>query len=221
MALPQPVTAPSPAWIDLGRFEATPLVTQPFSYLIVPGFVSAESCRRINADYPPIKKRGSFSLDTLTYGPAFSQLLDDLRGDAFRAAVEQKFGISLAGRPTMITVRGMSGGRRDGHIHTDTENKIITLLLYMNDSWDNDGGRLRLLNSPRLDDVAAEVPPEAGTLLAFKRSDNSWHGHKPFTGERKVIQMNWVTDQGFADRNHARHRWSALLKKLNPFGQDY
>jgi len=31
-----------------------------------------------------------------------------------------------------------------------------------------------------LEDIAAEVPPTDGTLVAFKRSDYSWHGHKPF-----------------------------------------
>ena len=41
-----------------------------------------------------------------------------------------------------------------------------------------------------------EVPPTEGTLLAFKRADNSWHGHKPFAGERRVIQFNWVTSEG-------------------------
>ena len=41
-----------------------------------------------------------------------------------------------------------------------------------------------------------EVPPTEGTLLAFRRADNSWHGHKPFAGERRVIQFNWVTSEG-------------------------
>ena len=33
-------------------------------------------------------------------------------------------------------------------------------------------------------------------MLAFKRSNNSWHGHEPFAGERRVIQFNWLTSQG-------------------------
>ena len=65
-----------------------------------------------------------------------------------------------------------------------------------------------------LDDPIMEVPPAAGTLLAFKRSDNSWHGHKPFEGERRVIQFNWVTSEG--DRRIAmlRHHVSAAFKRL-------
>jgi SM-20-related protein len=53
----------------------------------------------------------------------------------------------------------------------------------MNPSWENAGGRLRLLRSGTdLDDVILEVPPVEGTLLAFKRSYISWHGHKPVFG---------------------------------------
>ena len=41
--------------------------------------------------------------------------------------------------------------------------------------------------------MIAEVPPLAGTLLAFRRSENSWHGHKPFDGLRRAIMLNWMT----------------------------
>ena len=85
----------------------------------------------------------------------------------------------------------------------------------MNPEWEHSGGRLRLLRSAdNLDDPILEVPPAAGTLLAFKRSDNSFHGHKPFSGERRVIQFNWVTSEG--DRRIAmlRHQVSASFKRL-------
>jgi hypothetical protein len=31
-----------------------------------------------------------------------------------------------------------------------------------------------------------------GTLLAFRRTDHSWHGHKPFVGERRMLQLNYL-----------------------------
>jgi hypothetical protein len=137
-----------------------------------------------------------------------------MNGPEFRRAVEEKFSLSLDGRPTMFTVRGRCR-HADGKIHTDTESKIITVLLYMNPRWINQGGRLRLLNSAtNVDDVAAEIPPAVGTMLIFRRSAHSFHGHLPFEGERKVIQMNWVTEQRFVDREAKRHRWSALIKRL-------
>jgi SM-20-related protein len=50
-------------------------------------------------------------------------------------------------------------GTRDGNIHTDAANKIITVLIYMNPTWEQSGGRLRLLRSPDdIEDVLVEVP---------------------------------------------------------------
>ena len=40
-----------------------------------------------------------------------------LTDPALRQAVEEKFVVELAGRPTMVTVRGRSDGT-DGRIHT-------------------------------------------------------------------------------------------------------
>ncbi len=117
----------------------------------------------------------------------------------------------------MITVRGRCG-TRDGNIHTDAVTKIITVLIYMNPTWEQAGGCLRLLRSPNdIEDVIVEIPPVEGTLLAFRRSDNSWHGHKLFIGPRRVIQFNWVTTQGVERREVLRHRVSAWMKKTLGF----
>jgi SM-20-related protein len=200
--------------LDLERFEQTPLNPEPFEYLVVPEFVKLQVREAISDDYPRINKAGSFPLSEVTSGPKFKELTDDLNGPEFRAAVGRKFSIDLTDRPTMITVRGRCS-KKDGKIHTDSKTKIITVLLYLNSKWESAGGRLRLLRSENnLDDIVLELPPVAGTLLAFKRSDNSWHGHKPFAGERRVIQLNWVTDEEIVRREQRRHRFSAAMKKI-------
>jgi hypothetical protein len=51
-------------------------------------------------------------------------------------------------------------------------------------------------------------------LLAFRRADNSWHGHKRFTGRRRAIQLNWVTSQAVVDVEQNRHGFSTRLKKI-------
>ena len=117
----------------------------------------------------------------------------------------------------MTTVRGRCQ-QKDGRIHTDTKSKIITVLIYMNSKWENPGGQLRLLRGPDdLENFAAEVPPNQGTLIAFRRSENSFHGHKPFVGERRVIQFNWVTDSGTVWRERLRHRISAWIKGVDAY----
>jgi SM-20-related protein len=203
-----------PHYLGIERFRATPLVRQPFEHLIVPEFVGPKALAEINADYPKISTSGSFPVDQVEFGPRFQTLLDELNSDEFREAFEDKFGIDLAGRPTITTVRGRCDAG-DGKIHTDSATKIITVLIYMNESWDQPGGRLRLLRSSHdLNDIIVEVPPIAGTLLAFKRSNNSWHGHGTFVGERRVIQFNWLTSQGNRQIAMLRHHTSASFKRL-------
>ena len=200
--------------LDLESFRRTPLNQEPFEYLIVPAFVREQARSGINADYPQIRERGSFPVGQLAYGARFRQFLDELESDEFRQAFEEKFAIELEGRPTTTTVRGRCDPR-DGKIHTDSKSKIITVLVYMNPSWEESGGRLRLLRSGNdLDDMLAEVPPTEGTLIAFKRSDRSWHGHKPFSGERRVIQFNWVTSEGNRRIAMLRHHVSAPFKRM-------
>ena len=200
--------------IDLDRFSATPLVTDPFDHLIVPQFVRPEAADGINADFPSIDKPGSFPASELDFGPRFKALLDSLYAPEVTAAFAEKFGIDLSARPIMVTVRGQAQAK-DGRIHTDSKSKVITVLIYMNPDWEASGGRLRLLRSPdSLDNPVAEVPPEAGTLLAFRNGPTAWHGHERHVGQRRSIQLNWVTDDTVVQREQARHRFSARMKRL-------
>lgn len=156
----------------------------------------------------------TYPTEVLNFGAAFSALVEEIESEAMRRAFAAKFGVDLEGRPVMITVRGHTRAK-DGRIHTDSKTKILTALLYFNDDWSAEGGRLRLLRSARdLEDYAAEVPPDKGTLLAFRCADNAWHGHKPFVGPRRTIQINWVTTEAVKQREIARHSFSARVKSL-------
>jgi len=180
----------------------------------VPEFLRSDAFASILADYPKVPGPGSHPPAELSIHGNFRGLIEELEGSEFRSAIERKFDIDLTGRPTMYTVRGYVRDK-DGSIHTDSKTKIITVLLYMNERWQEDAGRLRLLRgSENLEDYVAEVPPYGGTLLVFKRADNSWHGHKPFSGQRRVIQLNWVTSQEVVDSEQRRHQFSTKLKKF-------
>jgi len=203
-------------FIDLAAFERTPLEADPFPYLIVPGFVPAAARAALSADYPVVEQPGSFPVGDVTYGPAFGEFLAEIEGPDMRGAFERKFGVDLTGRPTMVTVRGQAQAK-DGRIHTDSATKIITVLVYMNEAWEAPGGRLRLLRSnTSLDDMVAEVPPAAGTLLAFLVTPHSWHGHHPTSGPRRVVQLNWVESDSVVRRERFRHGLSARIKQLLP-----
>jgi len=202
--------------LDLEKLRSARLETDPFAYVIVPGFLGAESVRAINATYPPISQGGSFPIQSLAAGMAIKDVIAELDGPAFEGTVAEKFAVELGGKPKMYSLRGYVRAK-DGRIHTDSKDKIITVLLYLNERWQHRGGRLRLLRSgANLEDYAAEVPPDNGTLLIFKRSDRSWHGHPPFEGPRRTLQMNWMTSEGSKGFHALRHKLSATLKKLAP-----
>jgi SM-20-related protein len=200
--------------LNLSALEQAPVQVNPFPFLVVPNFVNEDGLDEIERDYPAISKPGSFPLETLRFGPGFSKFMKQLGQPAFRDIMGRKLGIDLKKRPTTITVRGQARDK-DGQIHLDSKSKLVTVLIYMNGKWEADGGRLRLLKRPDdLDDMVMEVPPAQGTLLAFLNTDNAWHGHKPFQGERRVIQLNWVRDNWVVWREKSRHGLSAFVKKL-------
>ena len=200
--------------IDFGALQATLLSRDPFDHLVVPGFVRAAALDDVNADFPKVDQPGSFPMSELSFGAAFAALIEDLGSERLRLALQEKFDLDLAARPLMCTVRGRCRPG-DGRIHADSASKILTVLIYVAPAWDAEGGRLRLLRSAHdIEDYVAEISPRAGNMLAFRCTDTAWHGHKPFEGERRSIQLNWVTSRAVAWREQWRHRISARTKTL-------
>jgi len=172
-------------FLDLDALAAATLASDPFPYLIVPGFLGREALDAVAADFPRIDKPGSFPTSELRFGKRFQTLLDELEGQAMRDICAAKFAIDLGGRPTMVTVRGRAQ-RKDGRIHADSKTKLITVLVYMNAKWEAPGGQLRLLRSPdSLADYVVEVPPgrrHAGRLrgdAAFLARPRAERGRAP------------------------------------------
>jgi len=207
-----------PSLLRVEALDATPLVTDPFEFVYVPHFVDERAFAEINRDFPRVDRGGSYPVDTLDCGPSFKRFVEALEAPELRHAVERKFGLDLTDCPTMVTVRG-HGRTKDGGIHTDSLDKVITLLIYMNEDWPHEGGRLRLLRGPEdIEDYVCEIPPVRGNMLAFRRSERSYHGHLPAEDRRLSLQLNWMTDVASRDSELKRHRRSAMLKRINPFG---
>lgn len=198
--------------VNLDALANAPLVREPFPHLVVRDFLPESVMAEIDKDFPDVPKRGSFPMSELHSGPSFAKLVEYLESEEVAQAFSEKLGLDLTGKPTTMTIRGYSG-EQDGRVHTDSRSKIVTVLLYLNSGWNSPDGRLRLLRSDNLDDWFDEVPPDAGTLLAFVNTENAWHGHKPFVGQRRSIQLNWVVDEAAVRRSQWRHGLSARLKR--------
>jgi len=163
-------------------------------------------------DFPDIDSGGSFPSDNLKQGD-IKKLVEELEGDEFKAILENKLGVNLKDAEVITTLRGFSR-LKDGKIHTDSQSKIVTVLLYLNKNWDNEIGNLRLLKKNNdLDNYIQEISSEYGNLVAFKVTDNCWHGFMPFEGKRLSIQLNYIYPKSL-NMHKIRHKLSASFKKL-------
>lgn len=201
--------------LNLAALRQAEVAAAPFHYMAVPGILPEDALSAISNDFPDITNPGVFPLSELSYGTVFEALVAEIRSTELQSLLEDKFGMTLAGKPLMVTVRGRCQGR-DGRIHVDSKDKLLTCLLYLNPpQWNEDGGRLRLLRGPDdMEDLIAEIPPAGGSFVAFRRSENSWHGHHPFVGARRLVMFNWLTSNTAYLKNIGRHRLSARFKGL-------
>ncbi len=200
--------------LDLAPFRAARLRTDPYPYVIAERCIRAEALPSLRRDFPALRQTGFHPTDSFEPQGGFAALLRELDGPEVARAVGEKLGVDLMDLPRLITVRRLSAPH-EGRVHTDSASKVATLLVYLHEGWSSPEGRLRILRGPeRFEPFAEEVSPEAGNMLAFLRSDHSWHGHTPFAGERRVVQVAWLRDASELERKRRRHGLSRLLKRL-------
>jgi hypothetical protein len=171
----------------------------------------------LDRDFPGYSSAGFFPYDPADCGPSVNALVRDMTSPAFARAIGQRLGIDdLGDYPTLVTLCRLLN-KRHGTIHTDSKSKIATALIYLNPQWpDTSDGCLRFLQ--RIDDIDSVIAPELtplyGEFAVFKRCDNSFHGHLPYEGERRVIQVAWLTSEDEKLRKTKRGKFSRAFKKL-------
>jgi hypothetical protein len=214
-----PSAVPQRTLFDPARLEGADTVVyeRPFRFLIARGQLPDDAARELEADFPRYSGAGFFPHDPKDCGPSINALIDDLTNPAVASAVGAKLGIDRLGQFPVLVTLCRSLNRRHGTIHTDSRSKVATALLYLNASWpDTSDGCLRFLG--RIDDIDSTVAPELkplyGNLVVFRRADNSFHGHLPYEGERRVIQVAWLTSEEEKQRKTRRGRLSRLFKKI-------
>lgn len=205
--------------IDIDSVRNARTEREPYNYLVASHVILPDAVGGLRRDFPDIRETGFFPEEDVERHGAFASLLEEMKGREISEIVSGKLDIDLVDKPKMITIRKFSAAK-DGRIHTDSEAKIATLLVYLNDAWqDSPAGRLRVLrNGTDFEAMAEEISPVTGSLFAFRRADNSWHGHTSFVGERRVVQMTWLRSQADVDRKKSRGSLSHFFKKVLRFG---
>ena len=185
----------------------------PF-FTVQDAFLNKQDHKKIATDFPKINKGGSFPSDSVSYGQSIQSLLDSLEGDQMRNILENKFQVDLQDKPVVSTFRGYSR-MKDGKIHSDSKTKIITVLLYLNKNWDKGSGLLRMLREENnIDNYITEIPASMGSMVAFKVTNNCWHGFIPYEGKRCSIQLNYLYKEALS-QHKIRHKLSSFFKKFS------
>ena len=200
--------------LNLAALEATPQVLEPYQHVLIDDILMPGAAERLTADYPEMPVPGYITMEETALTPTFVALGEELRGHALTEALSKKFGRDFHPYPRLITMHRWSHAK-EGHIHTDSARKIMTLLIYLNPTWDgkDSAGNLRVLyDGKNYAPYATEISPLIGTCFAFTRAENSWHGHLPYTGERRVVQVTWLRDADALDRKVSNNRFHQKLK---------
>ena len=205
--------------LDPARLDRpdTLVLRQPFPFMVAHGQLPDEARSELDRDFPRYSSAGFFPYDPRDCGPSVNALIADMTAPAFAGAVGSRLGIdNLHQYPTLVTVCRLLN-KRHGTIHTDSRSKVATALIYLNRQWpDTSDGCLRFLH--KIDDIDSLVAPELiplyGEFAVFKRCDNSFHGHLPYEGERRVIQVAWLTNEDEKLRKTKRGKFSRAFKKL-------
>ena len=213
------MTLDDATWLDPAGLEReeTLVRRQPFPFFVAKDMLPQSINAALKRDFPAMKGAGYLPYEPSECGKSVNTLIEHMISPEFADAIGNTLGIEkLSQYPTYISIC-KTLNKRHGTIHTDGKAKIATCLLYLNDDWEGTSqGCLRFLN--KIDDiedtVVPEIKPVYGTLAAFKRTDNSFHGHLPFQGERRVIQIAWLVSAADKERKAKRGKLSHGIKKL-------
>ena len=205
--------------LDPARLDRPDTTVQhtPFPFMVAHGQLPDEVRSDLDRDFPTYASAGFFPYDPADCGPSVNALIRDMTAPDFASAIGRRLGIDDLGRyPTLVTLCRLLN-KRHGTIHTDSRSKIATALIYLNPQWpDTSEGCLRFLH--RIDDIDSVIVPELtplyGEFAVFKRCDNSFHGHLPYEGERRVIQVAWLTSEEEKLRKTRRGKFSRTFKKI-------
>lgn len=183
--------------IDLNRISRAHLETEPYRWAAIDALFSPEDATALAATFPGDhfkrlaqydgQKAFDYEIRCLIrmgerrvsrarhLSNAWRALANELLSPAYRSAMSSLTGLDLSAAPLEVNVFQYPPGGSHG-AHPDHRDKIVTHVLYFNESWnDDDGGCLTILRSSDPQDIAMKVSPLVGNSAVLARSDDSWH----------------------------------------------
>lgn len=183
--------------LDLSRLQTGVLNTHPFLWAEIDNLYSVKDAAALAATFPhdhfkTVSGYGGeknydyearallpMGANAIAFAEELSEawlgLAQDLGSLAYREAMSRLTGYDLRHAPMEINVFHYGPGANLG-AHPDLPDKLVTHILYFNESWNAvDGGCLNILHGNDLAAVIAEIEPLVGNSAVLVRSDNSWH----------------------------------------------
>ena len=187
--------------LKLNRIEQVKIATEPYKWAFIDQLFSIEQAALLSASFPRDKfkrLKGSDGEKGYEYmsrslihmgasvpsypeglSPTWRALADELLSPEYRSALSRFTGEDLASALLEVNVLHYGPGSWLGP-HLDLTEKMITHVLYFNETWDaENGGCLNILRSADQTDVVAEILPVVGNSVLLVRSNRSWHSVSP------------------------------------------
>ncbi len=202
--------------LDFEKIAAAQRSDAPYTHFYGEHIVRDECAGALRETFPNLRNPGYLTLPNDALAGAFGDLIETVQGQEFAGAVSDALSFDVRRRPTLVTVMNQCQ-KTAGRIHTDGKSKLATFLIYLNTEWPaGHAGCLRALRGPDdFDDFAVETPPLFGNFFSFVRSDHSWHGHLPFVGQRRVVQVTWLDSEDAVKRKQRNNSVAQALKSVS------
>jgi polysaccharide pyruvyl transferase WcaK-like protein len=183
--------------LDLHRITQQRMKTEPYQWAFIDRLFSIEDAALLAASFPRDKFKkvkgydGEKSYEYMSRSlihmgarvpshpegltPAWLALAGDLLSAEYRSALTWTIGRDLTSAVMEVNVIHYGPGAWMGP-HLDLKEKIITHVLYFNETWNpQHGGCLNILRSSNPADILAEILPLVGNSSLLVRSNQSWH----------------------------------------------
>jgi len=183
--------------LDLTRFTSQTLATDPYRWALVDQLFSTADAKALVETFPRDhfktvrgydgEKGYEYEARSLVHlgatnltlpqslSLAWRRLTEDLLSSAYRDAMSQLTGVDVSTLPMEANAFHYGRSAWLGP-HVDLEDKLVTHVLYFNESWSvNDGGCLTILSAGDMAATVKTIAPIIGSSAVLVRSTNSWH----------------------------------------------